>query len=73
MTYRIAKNGDVPMRHNDGSMVIMLGDRDDDDARPALLVPMIVQPKRGQGWCTADPEQEDFAQRVVDLLNGAPR
>lgn len=62
------------MRHNDGSMVIMLRLSDDEfDVRPALTVPMIIHAKRGEAWKTTDPEQEAFAARVVDLLNAAER
>ncbi len=59
------------VRQNDGAMTIMRGDPDGEDYTPALMVPMIVRAKRGEAWKTADPEQEAFAQRVVDLLNAA--
>ena len=72
-TFRIATidlgEGIKPMRQNDGAMIIMEGEAGDEETRPALHVPMIVRPKRGEGWRTDDPEQEAFARRVVDLLN----
>jgi hypothetical protein len=73
MTYRIATLDPTdarPMRHNDGSMIIMYGEPGGDGTRPALLVPMIIRPKRGDAWKTHDPQQEEFAKKVVDLLNG---
>lgn len=73
MKFGIAYTGDgdekKPMRHNDGSMVIMQGERLTDDYRAVLIVPMVATPKRGQGWCTADPVQEAFAARIVEALN----
>lgn len=82
MTYRIAKTGSVIIdgvergkpkvfRHNDGAITIMKGEEDDEDNRAVLHVLMTVRPKRGEAWKTEDPEQEAFAQRVVDLLNAA--
>lgn len=59
------------MRHNDGSMVIMCGHPDGEDHRPALMVPMMISPKRGEAWKTSDPAQEAFAALVVDMLNAA--
>lgn len=74
MRYSIATTGlndDEPMRHNDGSMVVMQGEPHTDERRAVLLVPMHLTPKRGQGWCTSDPVQEAFAARVVAALNAA--
>ena len=59
-----------PMRHNDGSMVIMQGAEDDDETRPVLWVRRFSEAKRGKAWNTPDPEQKAFAARVVALLNG---
>jgi hypothetical protein len=56
-------------RHNDGSLNIMATDEDGDPI-PVLTVRMGVSAKRGDAWKTDDPDQEAFAQHVVDLLNG---
>lgn len=71
--YKIGTIGDLEgggqiMRHNDGCMIIMGKDEDDDNA-PVLHVPMRVHAKRGEAWRTADPEQEAFAAALVDLMN----
>lgn len=51
-----------------GAMIIM-GMDDEGFNAPVLHVPMRVNAKRGQAWCTADPEQEAFAAFIVALLN----
>lgn len=61
-----------PFRQNDGSLVIMQGVEDSEDARPALIVPRVKHVKRSEAYSAADPEQEAFAQRIVDLLNDNP-
>lgn len=61
-----------PFRQNDGSLVIMHGAEGDDDVRPALIVPRIAPVKRAEAYSAPDPEQEAFAQRIVDLLNANP-
>ncbi len=74
MRYQIAMTGlskGRPLRHNDGSMVIMQGERLTDEYRAVLQIPMTVRAKRGQAWDTTDAAQEAFAQRVVDTLNAA--
>jgi hypothetical protein len=72
-TYSTATTGpdETAMRHNDGAMVIMQGERHAADRQAVLHVPMFLTPKRGQGWCTSDPVQEAFAARVVAALNAA--
>lgn len=59
------------IRMNDGSLIIRDEDAGDDDDAPnlRLVVPRVVQVKRSAPYDTPDPEQEAFAQRVVDLLN----
>jgi hypothetical protein len=63
--------GTKPFRMNDGSLVVMAGDAGDEDAQRVLLVPRFAHVKRTASYDTPDPEQEAFARRVVDLLNGA--
>lgn len=62
------EGGGAPHRHNDGSMVIMGRDEDGFSA-PVLHIPMRIRAKRGEAWRTSDPDQEEFAARVVALLN----
>lgn len=81
MTYRIAvlptfeiagvTHGGDFIRDNDGSLVILFGDPDEDYTRRALIVSRVVRLKRGAAYDTPDPEQEAFARRVVDVLNGS--
>ncbi len=74
MRYQIAKTGlnqDKVLRHNDGALVIMQGERLTDEYRAVMQIPMTVKAKRGQAWDTTDTAQEAFAQRVVDALNAA--
>jgi hypothetical protein len=80
MKYRIAMiptfdretmaEGEKFARDNDGSMIIMHGDPNDDDTRRAVIVPRVVRLKRSASYDTPDPEQEALAQKIVDLLNG---
>lgn len=56
-------------RHNDGSMVIMHGEKYTDDYQAVLLVPRFTPAKRGSAWNTPDPAQEVFAAAVVAALN----
>jgi hypothetical protein len=63
--------GDL-MRQNDGSLTIMGFDAEGERA-PVALIPMRVRPKRGEGWRTADPDQEAFARWVVETLNAAAK
>lgn len=60
------------LRRNDGSLVIMerIEDADGIDNRPCLEVPRVRHVKRSEAYSASDPDQEAFAQRVVDLLNG---
>lgn len=74
-TYRIAtypglKGEPVLLRENDGSLIIMEGEPDSEDARRVLAVPRFVPLRRTAPYNTPDAEQEAFAARVVALLNG---
>lgn len=79
MAFRISTNptfevgdktfGGEMVRMNDGALVIRDGD-DDDAPNLRLIVPRVADVKRNDRYDKPDPEQEAFAQRVVDLLNG---
>lgn len=75
-TYSLARldlgfdNSPSLMRRNDGSLVIMEKSEGEDDNRPCLEVPRVRHVKRSEAYSAPDPDQEAFAQRVVDLLNG---
>lgn len=45
-----------PARHNDGSFIVMCGDRDDEDRGPVADVKFCGKAKRGEAWRTEDPE-----------------
>jgi len=81
MAFRISTNptfevgdkvfGGEFVRHNDGALVIRSEDDDEDAPNLRLIVPRVGRVKRSDPYDKPDPEQEAFAQRVVDLLNGS--
>lgn len=73
MSYRIGSYGvedgrPTLFRQNDGSLVIMT---DEEGRGPVLIVPRVHPVKRVERWSADDADQLVFAQKVVDLLNGA--
>lgn len=83
MAFRISTNpifeigdrklGGEFIRMNDGSLIVRDGDDESGDEREAfrLIVPRVAPVKRSDRYDKPDPAQEEFAQRVCDLLNGA--
>ena len=81
MTFRISTNptfevgdktfGGELVRMNDGSLIVRDDAADDDGPNFRVIVPRVAEVSRKDPYDKPDPQQEAFAQRIADLLNGA--